>query len=383
MRTSLVIDDFAFQRVEQSMWRYRSSLPIAPDSVPVTLGEGLTPLLRARSGPPGMRLFLKNETINPTGSHKDRALSVSITKAIELGHSAVMLYSDGSTALSSAAYAARAGLRSFVVVAMGTPDYRVLPLYIYNSTVLEYQGSSAEALAWTSRACRAVGLYETTTYRAADPYGAEGAKTISFEIVEQVDGVPAWVIVPVGGGGTISAIWRGFQELYEEGKIASRPRLAAVLPNGYSLLERAFVAGASTDDDLRALMMPVLPPTIQVKTAMAYPPDGIEAIRAIRESNGLFFYATDDQVLQGQRRLGQEGVFAEPSAASVMTAADRLSKLGIAAQDTVVAIITGSGFRELGAMTHSIQIERQLVDSISGIDNIRRLLSERKNIKAL
>ena len=357
------------------MWRYRSQLPIAADSVPVTLGEGLTPLLEARSGPAGMKLFFKNETVNPTGSHKDRALSVSITKAVELGHRTVMLYSDGSTALSSAAYAARAGLRSITLIARGTPDHRLQPLCFYDSTILEYQGDSAEALDWTRSACSALDLYETTTYRAANPYGGEGTKTISFEIMEQLGSVPAWVIVPVGGGGTVSAIWQGFDELYTRGEISSRPRLAAVLPSGYSLLERAFAAGASTLDDLRSMMPHQLPPTIQAKTAMAYPPDGMEAIRAIRESNGLFFYADDHQVLRGQRILGQEGIFAEPSSAAVMTAADALSTIGIAKADTVVAVITGSGFRELGAIAHAVPLERKKIEPATGIDDIRRLLS--------
>ncbi len=374
--TSWLSHAIEFDVNTESMWRYREMLPISRGVTPVSMGEGLTPMLRARSAPGDIRLYFKNETMNPTGSHKDRTLSVSITKAVELGHSTVMLYSDGSTALSSAAYSARAGLRSITLVPQGTPDYRLLPLAFYNSCVFEYQGYASDALDWTRLACTSLGIYETSTYRDVNPYGAEGPKTISFEIVDQLGKVPAWVIVPVGGGGSLCAIWQGFEEMRKRGKTDRSPRLAAVFPTGYTLLERAYHDKIVEESDLRAMVSKTMPNTIQAKIAMAYPPDGIETIRAIRESNGRFFYASDAQVIAGQMQLGREGIFAEPSAAGVMIAAEALSKLELNEDDAVVAVVTGSGFREIGAVTGEVKLKKRLVEPATGIDEIRRWLNE-------
>jgi threonine synthase len=365
---------FDLDLAQRSMWRYRSRFPIAASSSPITLGEGQTPLLRADAGSGNFPLFYKNETLNPTGSQKDRALSVSVTKGVELGHKAVMLYSDGSTALSSAAYAARAGLRSLTLVGRGIPDFRLLPLAFYNSTVLEYQGSSAEALAWTREACQALNIYETSTYRKANPFGTAGLRTISYEIAEQLGDAPTWIVVPVGGGGTLCSIWDGFRELRERGEVSRYPRMAAVLPTGYSLLERAMVNGICDEEAFHSMTMQFLPETIQAKTAMALPPDGLETIAAIRESNGLFFYCSDEQAIGGQMRLGREGIFAEPSAASVMVGVEALSELGLGSDETVVAVVTGSGFRELGAVMESVQLNKYAIEPKTGLNEIRRLL---------
>ncbi len=141
------------------------------------------------------------------GSHKDRSLSIAITKAVEFGFDTCMLYSDGSAALSSAAYAARAGIRNINVTPAAAPDNRLLPLMVYGSRILEYQGSDADAVDWVHKTCRTLRIYETTTYRGANAYGAEGPKTISYEIVEDLSSVPDEVVVPVGGGGTLSGIF--------------------------------------------------------------------------------------------------------------------------------------------------------------------------------
>ena len=184
---------------DATMWRYRAVLPVRPDSEIVTLGEGLTPLQKSRSTGRG-EIYLKNECVNPTGSHKDRSLSIGLTKALEFGYDAVMLYSDGSAALSSAAYAARAQCRNITVLPADAPDFRAVPLAFYNSVILKYTGPNAEALKWVNQACQTLGLFETTTYRLANPYQAEGPKTIGLEIFEQLGSVPDWIVVPLGGG---------------------------------------------------------------------------------------------------------------------------------------------------------------------------------------
>jgi len=358
------------------MWRYRAILPVRPGVNVVSMGEGWTPLVSARGFEPG-RVYLKNEAVNPTGSHKDRALSIGITKALEFGKGPVILYSDGSTALSSAAYAARGGLTNIALVPGGTPRYRSIPLAVYGCVLLEYHGPSAEALDWVHAACRKLGVCETSNYRQANPYESEGAKTIGYEIFEQMSGVPSWVVVPTGGGGTLAGIWRAFEELHAWGFIAELPHMAAVLPAGYTMLEQALTRGLATDAELRALAPAALPETIQAKTAMGYPPDGLEAMAAIRKSGGMILYASDQEVLTAQRKLGgREGIYAEPSGAAAWVGVEKLVELGRAKSDSIVAVITGSGFRETGTVEELVDVPTVPIFPGTGLATLGKLLSE-------
>ena len=358
------------------MWRYREVLPVRPGISVLSLGEGWTFLATARRYSP-RRVYLKNEGSNPTGSHKDRALSIGVTKALEFGIRTTMLYSDGSTALSSAAYAARGGLRNITVVPGGTPPYRLLPLLLYNSLVLEYQGPAAEGLSWVHKACRTLGIYETTNYRQANPYESEGAKTIGFEIFEQLNGVPEWVVIPVGGGGTLAAIWRAFQELRAWGSASDLPHMVAVLPDRYTMLERALECHAATERELRSLTPAELPDTIQVKTAMAFSPDGLEAIAAIRESAGLIFYASDPEVLAAQAKLGCEGIYAEPSAAAALVGVEKLLETNHASVSaSIVAVVTGSGFRETDTIADRVRVPVVPISEDSGLSALQKILKE-------
>ena len=359
-----------------SMWRYSRLLPLRDDLAIVSLGEGDTPLVRSvRYG--NRSVFFKNETVNPTGSHKDRALSIGLTKAVEFGFDTCMLYSDGSAALSSAAYAARAGIRNFTLTPAGAPDSRLLPLMIYGSTILEYQGSASDALTWVHDACRSLGIYETTTYRRANPYESEGTKTISYEIFEDLDCVPDYVIVPVGGGGTLAGIWRGFCDLKERGLTQCLPRMIGVLPEGYRLLELGLERGAATIDDLRELADFEVPATGQAKLAMALPPDGIGAIAAVRQSGGHFVHVSDEEALLGQRILGaEEGIYAEISAAVSQVALNNLIRDGVLAEAaTVVALVCGSGFRETGELSRSLAVEKTPIYAATGLTELGKLLA--------
>jgi threonine synthase len=362
----------------KSMWSYRDRLPVCSDSKIVTLHEGATPLQKTRCHERA-EVYLKNETLNPTGSHKDRALSVGMTKALEFGYDTVMLYSDGSTALASAAYAARAGIRNITLVPPGMPDSRLLPLAIYNSTVLEYHGNAAEALDWVHEACQRLGIYETSTYRRANPYESEGPKTISYEIFQQLERAPDWVIVPVGGGATLAAIWRGFVELENAGLTSKKPRMVAVLPDGYDILESAMTRWVCSEKDFRALTLQTAPPTLQAKIAMPCPPDGLEVMAALRESDGVLLYANDDEALASQKRLGAcEGLYAEPSAAVSFTGVEKLLETKkVAEGETIVAVITGSGFRETRTIADRVKITKFPIEPDSGIVTLEEILKKK------
>ena len=381
------VSDFAYPNTSvalsqtlASMWKYSSMLPVSDASKIVSLGEGNTPLIRARDDQ-GTRLFLKNETVNPTGSHKDRALSVAITKAVEFGFNACMLYSDGSAALSSAAYAARAGIINIALVPQGSPDYRLLPLMVYDSVVLEYIGSAADALDWVHAACRKLNLYETTTYCLANPYQSEGSKTIAYEIVDQLGAPPDWCLVPVGGGGTIAGVWRGFCELYERGRITALPKLVGILPAHYTILQDGLDQGIRTDLELRRLTEAsssnnFTPTTAQAKLAMTFPPDGIDAIAAIRDSGGVFINVSDDQALAAQLAIGStEGIYVEISAAVSVAALNLLrQKNTINRGATVVALLCGSGFRETGELARTLTVEKLQISQNSGMEALAQVL---------
>ncbi|MGA7409764.1 MAG: pyridoxal-phosphate dependent enzyme [Bryobacteraceae bacterium] len=362
------------------MWKYHRLLPVRDLSKIVTLGEGNTPLTRARNGH-GVELFLKNETVNPTGSHKDRALSIAMTKAAEFGFDACMLYSDGSAALSSAAYAARAGMRNIALVPQGSPDNRLLPLMVYDSIVLEYIGPAAEALEWAHAACQELKLYETTTYQLANPYQSEGPKTIAYEILDQLGAAPDWCLVPVGGGGTLAGVWRGFCDLRDRGKITKLPKLAGILPQHYILLQTGLDNEVTTDLELRSLGRASsgdesAPHTAQAKLAMAFPPDGIEAIAAIRGSGGLFLNVSDAEAFAAQLELGStEGIYVEISAAVSVAALKRLRENGmIKSKETVVVLLCGSGFRETGELARTLPVRKLQVDRHSGMDMLAHVV---------
>ncbi len=361
----------------RSMWRYRPRLPVDPGAAIVSLNEGGTPLLRAKK-PTSFELFLKDETINPTGSHKDRALSIGITKAREFGFDTCMLYSDGSAALSSAAYAARAGMRNIALVPRGASDDRILPLMVYNSVVLEFAGVAAAALDWVHEVCQFLGIYETSTYRKANPYESEGPKTISYEIFEDLGEAPDWVVVPVGGGGTLAGIWRGFCDLQKMALTRKIPRVVGVLPKGYRLLQLGLTRGVESDEDLRKMADFDVPETAQVKIAMSWPPDGVEAIRAVRESKGQFLFGSDKEAWKAQQTLGaREGIYAEVSAAVAMVGVEKLRRQGsIADGEKVVAVISGSGFRETAALACHLPAKRIDVNRKNGINKLRRLLKQ-------
>jgi threonine synthase len=344
-----------FDEQERSMWRYRALLPVLQDVEPVSLGEGLTPLVRANLDL-GAETWWKNEAVNPSGSQKDRAMSVALTRARALGVEAVFVASAGSTALAAAAYAARAGVRCIVLVGEEASERRLLPIAAYGARIFRVRGSVDDALDLLDRAVRTTGLHDVSTRRAGNPAQAEGPKTIAYEIVESLGRVPDWIIVPAGGGGTLAAIHRGFVELRAMGRADRLPRLAAFQPVGYDTFPPALENGWATDADLRANALVERPPTVQVKIAHTYAPDGAAALAAIRDSDGTALSVSDEEAVQGLRQLAAvEGIFAEPSSGGVVAAVRRLAVRGLVRrEEVVVGVVGGNGFRELDAVESSL-----------------------------
>jgi threonine synthase len=363
------------ERFRGSMWRYRGLLPVADPDAIVTLGEGGTPLLVSRSFT-GSRVYLKDETRNPTGSQKDRPLALAITHAREIGKNASIVVSSGSTGISNAALAARAGMRSIVVVAAGAPEERIYPVFALGATLLEADGQVDEVIERVEEAARDHGFYVSSTCRTSNPYQAEATKTIAYEIIEDLGRSPDWVVVPVGGGGTVAGIWRGFRDLQELGRISSPPRLLGVVASDYNALEVGYGLGTETADEPFSFIAPGHrpPPTILVKIAHVYPPDGAEALQAVRASGGSFVSVTDEDALDAQFELGRrEGLYVEPSSAAVLTAIQRTVERGdVGGDETVVVILSGAGFRETFVSLERRPLEKQPV----ALDELPETLAE-------
>ena len=361
-------DNFA-----NSMWRYWRLMPtVAPEKI-VTLGEGRTPLLRSRLYK-DHQVYLKDDTRNPTGSHKDRPLSVAINHAHAHGLKVSIVVSGGSTGISNAALAARAGMQSIVVMMDSTPVERAYPVYALGSTVIQVKGELDPVIDAVIDACLTQGFYLSATSRTSNPYQAEGMKTIAYEIVDDLGRVPDWMVITVGGGGTIAGIWRGFKDLFALGRIEKLPKLVGIVPRDYNALEVAFERGVETWDEFIALPYHNLPESILVKLAHAYPPDGMEALEAVRESGGYFTSVTDDEALEGVMRVGRhEGLYVEPSTSACITAIDALlEKQSIQPDDVIVALMCGSGFRE-----NFVNIEKLPMDKhTTSLDELAATLAQ-------
>lgn len=335
---------------DNSMWRYRHLLPEMGSS-PVTLGEGLTPLVPSRLLP-GIDLFWKDETRNPTGSHKDRALSLAATHARSIAARTMVVVSAGSTGLSNAAYAARAGLNSIAVMSAGMPRERVYPLHALGSRLVAVDAGIDELIATVTGLAGKDGIYVASTTQSANRVQAEAARTIAFELIDDLGRAPDVLVVPVGGGGTLAAIHRGFVQMLQAGRITHLPRLVAVVPSRFDTLKLAHEAGIADAATFFAMAAPIGGPTVLNKIAHGHAPDGIEALRALRESGGSVCCFDDGEAIAAVREIGaRDGLYLEPSSAIVLPALRQLQRDGaIAAGETVVALGCGSGFRETSVM---------------------------------
>lgn len=330
------------------VWRYRELLPAAKGSTPVSMGEGATPLVRLgrlaeRIG--AERVYVKHEGQNPTGSFKDRGMTVAVTLAKAAGARAVVVASTGNTAASVSAYAARAGLKSIVVVPQGkTALGKLGQSILYGADVVEIQGSFDDALSAVMKAVEED--YRLYPLNSFNPWRLEGQKTLAYEIAESLGDAPDWVIVPVGNAGNISAIWKGFRELYQHGLISRLPRMAGVQAEGAAPLARAWERGLN-----RPLFVD-RPETIATAIRIGHPVNWPKALTAVRESRGVFVKVSDDEIMWAQIALARlEGIGVEPaSAASIAGLRKLLSKEVISPDEIVVAVLTGHSLKDPEAM---------------------------------
>jgi threonine synthase len=314
--------------------RYRAHLALPAHAHPITLHEGNTPLLPApRLGAElGCQLFLKYEGLNPTGSFKDRGMTMAMTVAVAQGARAVICASTGNTAASAAAYAARAGLRCFVLIPQGKGAAGKLAGSVaYGARVIQIDGSFDDALSMV----RQIGeTHPIAIVNSINPHRLEGQKTGAFEICDSLGRAPDWLCLPVGNAGNITAYWKGFREYHRLGLSPNTPRLLGVQAAGAAPL----VAGHPIDR----------PETIATAIRIGRPARGEEALLAAEESGGHIIAATDDEILAMQQQLASEGVWCEPASAAGVAGLHKdvtEGRLDVRGQ-TVVCVVTGHGLKD-------------------------------------
>jgi len=324
--------------------RYRPFLRLPPNAVPITLLEGNTPLIPAPQlgAALGCELYLKFEGLNPTGSFKDRGMTMAMTVAAASGARTVICASTGNTAASAAAYAARAGLRCFVLIPEGkVAAGKLAGALAYGAQVLQVQGSFDDALSLvrrlTDRAGRNGGAIALVN--SVNPHRLEGQKTGAFELVDTLGRAPDWLCLPVGNAGNITAYWKGFREYQAAGLVTALPRLLGVQAAGAAPL----VLGHPVD----------FPETVASAIQIGHPARGEEALLAAEESNGLIIAASDVAIMAMQHRLALEGVWCEP--ASAAGPAGLLQEVQAGRLDVsgklVVCVVTGHGLKDPAAVT--------------------------------
>jgi len=331
----------ALARRLATMWRYAE---ILPGSAPVSLGEGVTPVVHARRAGERLglkKLYIKDEGLNPTGSFKARGLSAAVTRAKALGAKTLAIPTAGNAGGALAAYAAQAGLRSVIVMPADTPAANVMECRAFGADVRKIDGLISECGRYVAEHKDREGWFDVSTLK--EPYRIEGKKTMALELWEQFDGkLPDVIVYPTGGGVGLIGMWKAFDEMEAMGWIGlERPRMVSVQAAGCAPIVEAFEKGGESAEfwDNAATIASGL----RIPKALG----DFLILAALRASLGTAVAATDDEMLAAGRELAAlEGIFAAPEGAAALVAARRLAaEKWIEPDETVVLFNTGSGYK--------------------------------------
>ncbi len=332
---------------EPTLWRYREVLPVRDEGRAIKLGEGYTPLLHARrfGGAMGLpHLYIKDESLNPTGSFKARGLCMAISRAWELGVEEVVIPSAGNAAGAMAAYAARAGLRAHVFMPADVPQPFRMECQALGADVTLVEGLITDCGREAQKGVERHGWFPMSTLK--EPYRLEGKKTMGYELAEQFHWqLPDVVIYPTGGGTGLIGMWKAFAELSELGWIDDRrPRMVAVQAEGCAPIPRAFHAG----DEFAAPWQGAhtIAAGLRVPSAVG----DFLMLRALRESHGTGVAVSDAALVAAQMRMASlEGVFACPEGGATLAALEKLLAEGwVSPQERILLFNTGTGLKYPG-----------------------------------
>ncbi len=341
--------------------KYRNLLDIPEYSVQISLHEGNTPLISlpklAEELGGGFELFIKYEGLNPTGSFKDRGMTTAISEALGRDAKSVICASTGNTAASAAAYAAHAGIRSFVLIPRGkVATGKLAGAIAYGAKVIQIQGSFDDALSMVVQICDRLPV---ALVNSLNPYRLEGQKTSAFEICEDLGHAPDYLFIPVGNAGNITAYWMGFKQyhnLHETGL----PKMVGVQASGAAPL----VLGCSVDH----------PETVATAIRIGRPARGEQALSAASESDGKIIDVSDQQILNMQLKLASHGVWVEPASAAGLAglSSEILDHKFDPSGKRIVAICTGHGLKDPDIVTKHMKLPVEIPVSIDALETILR-----------
>lgn len=331
-----------YPKIFSRMWKYYCYLPIEKGDV-ITLGEGNTPLLNTNINYSDVNIWIKNETINPTGTYKDRPASVGITRAKELNANGIVVASDGNTGPAVAAYSARADLPCIVLMPKNTPSCRYIQAASFGAKIFLIDGSVNDCIDLSNKITKIKEYHNCTTASTVNPYQIEANKTISYEIIEKLGYSPDWVAVPVGGGGLLVGMMRGFQELYNFKKISKIPRILAVQAEACSPFVNAYLSNK------HIVKWEGVFKTEAFTVAVPYPLDGDMALDCLKQSGGYAIAIKEKEILRSVKNLAKNiGILAEPAGGISFAGILKARQRGIIKkQENCVAVITGTGLKSL------------------------------------
>jgi len=333
--------------------KYRDRLPVSDDTRIISLGEGNTPLIRLNNIPRELGkevdIYVKYEGLNPTGSFKDRGMTMAVTKAVEEGSRAVICASTGNTSASAAAYAARAGIAAFVLIPEGKIAMgKLAQTMMYGAVTIQLRGNFDDGMRLVKEVAEEAPV---TIVNSINPFRIEGQKTAAFEIVEELEAAPDFHCLPVGNAGNITAYWKGYTEYRDHGVVNSAPRMV-----GYQAAGSApFLRGGPVDN----------PETVATAIRIGHPQSWDKAWKAQKESDGWFDECTDEEILAAQKLLAEkEGVFCEPASATSLAGALRDIRSGrIPEGSRVVCTLTGNGLKDPDTAIRQCTAEPIVIDA--------------------
>ena len=358
--------------LQRSVWpgvieTYRPYLPVSPKTPVVTLLEGNTPLIHSlalsRRVGRSATVYLKYEGMNPTGSFKDRGMTVAISKALEAKSVAVLCASTGNTSASASAYAARAGLRSIVLIPSGAIALgKLSQALIHNARVAAVDANFDACLALAKSLAQ---KFPITLVNSINPHRIEGQKTCAFEICDALGRAPDVNITPVGNAGNITAQWRGYREYYRRGKIRQLPVMLGFQAEGAAPLVRGKVVKN--------------PRTLATAIRIGNPASWHGALAAAEESHGAIRAVSDQEILEAYRLLAHEdGVFVEPASAASVAGLLKLAAAGYfttrrrahAGPLIIVCILTGHGLKDPERAIQSVRVPKRVPPSLSAVSKV-------------
>ena len=340
---------------------YRKFLPVGEHTPIVSLGEGNTPLIRAtrlaKAIAPGIELYLKFEGVNPTGSFKDRGMTLAISKAVEQGARAVMCASTGNTSASAAAYGARAGLAVYVLIPAGKIALgKLSQAMMHHATVIQIEGNFDQALTLVKELSSTMHI---ELVNSLNPFRIEGQKTAAYEVCDQLGNAPDLHVLPVGNAGNITAYWKGYREYRVANQITKLPRMMGFQAAGAAPI----VLGKVVEQ----------PQTIATAIRIGNPASWTTAVDAAKESSGAIDMVTDEEILEAYATVAAtEGVFCEPASAASVAGVVKLHRArGLREGETVVCTLTGHGLKDADT---AISVSKQPLTVQATRDAVARLL---------